>query len=227
MISVVIPVYNEALSIGNLIHFLKENGSEELLEIIIVDAASTDSTVSTCKSLGVTVIQSAIKGRAAQLHLGAQTAKGDVLYFVHADTMPAKTFIKDIYDAVKEGYQIGRYRTKFDSSSWLLKINAWFTRFDWFICYGGDQTLFIKKDLYFKVGGFDVSLKIMEEYEFVERARRTARYKIFKGTALVSARKYSKNSWWKVQQANRKAVAMFRKGCSQESIFYFYKNALK
>ena len=108
----------------------------------------------------------------------------------------------------------------------MLRINAWFTRFNWFICYGGDQTLFITRKLFEQSGGFKNELLIMEEYEFAERLMKQGRYKIFNDTALVSARKYEGRNWLKVQLANRQAVKSYRKGLSQKQILDEYKMML-
>ncbi len=106
---------------------------------------------------------------------GAALAKGDVFYFVHSDCFPPPCFIEDIENSLADGFTMGRYQTMFDSNKLLLKLNAWFTRFDWTICYGGDQTLFITKELFNKLGGFNNEMRIMEEYDLVKRAREFCR----------------------------------------------------
>ncbi len=225
-ISIIIPVYNEAEFIGKLVRYLTEHQNEFVAEIIVVDAGSTDDTISVAQMTGATTVISPQKGRASQMNYGASLAKGDVLYFIHADTFPPSTFIDDITDAFKKGFDLGRYRTKFNSDKWYLKINAWFTRFDWFICMGGDQTLFISRNLFSKTGGFKTEMLIMEEFEFVQRARKGATYKIFNKPALISARKYDTNSWWRVQMANRRIVSMYKKGASQHEMVTTYKKML-
>jgi rSAM/selenodomain-associated transferase 2 len=225
-ISIIIPVYNEAENIGKLISYLIQHKKEPVAEIIVVDAGSTDDTIADAQKAGATIVISPQKGRAAQMNYGASLAIGDVLYFIHADTFPPVSFPNDITGAVEKGFELGRYRTKFNSGKWYLKINAWFTRFDWFVCMGGDQTLFITQDLYKKSGGLKTDMFIMEEFEFVQRARRTARYKIFNKPALVSARKYDTNSWWRVQMANKKIVDMYKKGATQSDMVTTYKKLL-
>lgn len=122
---------------------------------------------------------------------------------------------------------MGRYRTRFNTHKWYLKINAWFTRFDWFVCMGGDNSLFITRELFDNEKGFNGDMRIMEEYEFCERARtKGASYAILKDTILVSARKYDTNSWWRVQMANRKIVSMYRNGASQEDMVKAYRQML-
>lgn len=225
-ISIIIPTYCEKETIGKLVRYLKSTGGDSIAEIIVVDGQSPDGTLAEAENSGATGITAPVKGRAAQMNYGASLAKGQVLYFVHADSFPPSTFSGDILLAVQNGFDLGRYRTKFDSRKWYLKINAWFTRFDWFICMGGDQTLFITRSLFDKTGGFDSSMKIMEEYEFVKRARASYNYKIFPKAALISARKYDTNSWWKVQMANRKIVKMYKEGFSQDEMVGAYKKML-
>lgn len=226
-ISIIIPTYNEAASISKLVSYLHKYGGEIVKEIIISDGGSTDETIANAKKPGASVLVSPQKGRAAQMNYGAENATSEILYFVHADSFPPVSFASDIVKAMKGGYDFGRYRTKFDSNKLLLKINAWFTRFNWFICYGGDQTLFITRELFEQSGGFKNELLIMEEYEFAARLMKLGRYKIFRNTALISARKYDGRSWLRVQFAHRRVVQLFKKGASQEEIVRIYKTMLK
>lgn len=91
---------------------------------------------------------------------------------------------------------------------------------------GGDQTLFITKALFDSLGGFNSSMMLMEEYEFCARARQSGSYTIMNGAALVSARKYEKNSWLRVQRANLKVVQLYKKGVSQSTLAATYKRML-
>jgi rSAM/selenodomain-associated transferase 2 len=225
-ISIIIPTFNEAQSIGQLLSYLNNNTSGHSMEIIVTDGGSTDNTQQIAEKAGAKLVSSPVKGRAAQMHYAALQAKGDILYFIHADTFPPKSFATDITNAVDDGYHIGRYRTSFRSRSLLLKINQWFTRFDWLVCMGGDQTLFVEKNLYHQAGGFDSSKLIMEEYYFGLKARSFGRYKVLQGKASVSARKYDQHSWLSVQWANYKAFSMFRKGNSTEEIKTVYNRLL-
>ena len=225
-ISIIIPTYNEANNIGKLIQFLIANSTSSVTDIIISDGGSGDKTIEVAKLAGANAVSSPSPGRAAQMNFGASIATGDILYFVHADCFPPKDFVKDIQQAVINDNDLGRYRTRFNSDKTILKINAWFTRFDLFICMGGDQTLFIKKSFFSKCNGFKEDMKIMEEYEFCERARKTGKYKILDGEVLVSDRKYNNNSWLQVQLANSKIVGMYKRGASQHEIINIYKKML-
>jgi rSAM/selenodomain-associated transferase 2 len=227
MISIIIPTLNEEANIKRLIPYLQTCSVNKEIEIIVVDCGSTDATPAAAESLGAKLIVSPVKGRATQMNRGASAAKYNILYFVHADVVPPHSFFTDITDAVRAGYETGRYRTKFDSNNRLLKINAFFTRFDWFVCYGGDQTLFVTRSLFKKINGYDEKLLIMEEYDFVKRTREFARYKIFSKAAVVSARKYYSNTWWRVQKAHYIIVRLYKKGIPQKELVERYNRLLK
>ncbi|MDP9046961.1 MAG: TIGR04283 family arsenosugar biosynthesis glycosyltransferase [Bacteroidota bacterium] len=225
-VSIIIPVFNEAENIGRLITYLTDFGNNSLEEIIVVDGGSTDNTVLKANDTGAISVISPQKGRAAQMNFGASLAKGELLYFVHADTLPPQTYLADITEAVKSGFDMGRFLSTYDSKSWLLKFNAVLSRFDTFGGMGGDQTLFITRRLYEQTGGFDGSMKIMEEFEFCARARKQGKYKIINKSVMISARKYDTNGWLTVQKANYTVVRMFQKGASQDSMVSKYKELL-
>ena len=124
MISIIIPTYNEAANIEKLISYFKANTGDYNIELIVADGGSSDETISLAKAAGALAFLCPEKGRAAQMNYGASKARGDIYYFVHADSVPPPAFSKDIYTAINEGYGIGRYKTKFDSPRLVLKINA-------------------------------------------------------------------------------------------------------
>ena len=226
MISIIIPTYNEATTIGKLVLALGQHETKKDIEIVVCDGGSTDKTCSIAATEGAKAYLSPAKGRAVQMNYGASQASGEILYFVHADTLPPPSYAIDIVKAIQQGYQCGRYRTRFDSSDFRLKINAFFTRFDWHICSGGDQTLFITKQLFKNINGFDETMMIMEDYDIVTRAKKWAPYCVMNGYAIVSARKYETNSWLKVQMANKTIVKMYKKGASQNEMIETYKQML-
>lgn len=202
-LSVIIPVYNEALFIGRTIRHILRFGGGKVGEILVVDSGSTDDTVKLATEAGARVLSSVIQGRGAQLNFGALQSKCEVLYFVHADTLPPESFVLDIETAMANGCEMGNFRYTFDSSRVLIRINAFFTRFRWFFTQGGDRTFFIRRETYFALGGYDPYYVIMEEYDFLRRAKRAGHdFVMLPCKCVVSARKYERNSWLRVQLAN-------------------------
>lgn len=224
-LSVIIPTYNEADNLKKLLPFLIENTSDKAVEIIISDGGSTDNTVNIAKSYNVKVLISPDKGRAAQMNYAANIASGEILQFIHADTIPPKSFFNDIKTAIAENFVAGCFIYRFDSNHLLLKVNAFFTRFDKIWCRGGDQAIFITKTIFNEFGGYPNYL-IMEEYELLEKIQAKYPFKIIKKNATVSARKYNKNGYLKVQLTNLKVFKMYNSGASQKEMATFYRNAL-
>lgn len=227
-ISVIIPTLNEAPHIGRLIRYLMQHASPLLSEIIVSDGGSTDDTEGCARASGCIFTRSPKRGRAAQMNHGVQFAKGDVLYFIHADALPPETYLTDIQTAIEsEKYVMGCYRFKFDSPSILLKINAFCTRFRALWCRGGDQTLFVTRSIFDELKGYREDFIIMEEYDFIQKAfKNNYLFKIIPKTVLVSARKYEKNSYWQVQWANFTVFNMYLRGASQQKLADTYKQML-
>lgn len=208
-ISIIIPVLNEADNLSELLPFFQRIQNYHAFELIIVDGGSEDNTQSLVSSFGFQFLLSPIRGRACQMNLGASIAKGEILYFVHADTRIPEDFFNDIICSLNENFDAGCYAYKFDSSSILLKINSWFTKFDGLLSGGGDQTLFITKSVYEELGGFNEYFCIMEDFDLVRRIRKKHRFKVIPKQILVSARKYETNSWLRVQLVNLLVFALF------------------
>jgi len=225
-ISIIIPTLNEAANISKLLTHLHAFDSILDHEILVADGGSTDQTIPISKSFGAITFQSNISSRAIQMNEAAKQATGDILYFVHADTLPPKSCLVDIQKAVKSKTCIGCFRFRFDSNNLLLKVNSFFTRFNVMWCRGGDQSLFITRSFFEELGGFDEKCVIMEDFEIIKRARDKKAFKIIPKDVLVSARKYVDNGYFKVQWANLVAFRKFKKGESHEQILETYKKML-
>lgn len=227
-ISIIIPTLNEEKYISILLEHLQKCTSHKNHEILISDGGSTDNTLAFSANYNVTILHSPSKSRAQQMNYAAQFAEGEILYFIHADCLPPLTFIEDINKEINLGNDAGCYRYKFDSDKFLLKINAWFNRFGGLICRGGDQTLFIKKDVFNNLNGFCEKHIIMEDYDFVQRLRKKYSFKIIPKYAMVSARKYEQNNWFKVNFANAIALFLFMTGsASPQTIKNTYHSLIK
>jgi rSAM/selenodomain-associated transferase 2 len=225
-ISIIVPAVNEAAVIAEQVRLIQRHGGSGVKEIIVVDGDSDDTTVVEARNCGAQVVHCAERSRAIQMNAGAQRAKGDVLFFVHADVQLVPSFVQDIEQTLQQGFDAGCYRYRFNSNRKMLAINAWFTRFDFLMFRGGDQTLFLRRDTFKKLGGFDERYSIMEDYDILIRLRKGHSFKIIQKDILVSARKYESNSWLRVQLANLLAFVMFRFKISPDKIKRAYKKML-
>ncbi len=92
-ISIIIPVLNEAETIGSLLEYLIKNSTaSNISDVIVVDGGSTDGTQTSVSSFHNVILLNSEKGRAKQMNFGASQAKGSILYFLHADSFPPKHF---------------------------------------------------------------------------------------------------------------------------------------
>jgi len=226
-VSIIIPTLNESENITRLLRHLRCSADERLADLIVSDGGSEDSTLEQARSSGACALRSPRPGRAAQMNYGAARSRGEVLYFVHADTIPPASYLDDIQQAVEEGYPIGSYRSRYDTDHPLLQINAYFTRFDFPWCRGGDQSIFITREVFDAFDGYPESFCIMEEYELMRRIRQQHPFKIMEDATLISARKYEENSYLRVQLANLIVFNMYRMGFSQERLARTYCKLLK
>ncbi len=197
-LSIIIPVLNEEAYIPKLLSYLERNCSDLTLEIIVVDGGSSDRTLSLAGEGGAKVFESE-RGRASQMNFGASKAKANILYFLHADTIPPISFEKEIIASVRNGYPAGCFRMKFDTESKFLNFFAWFTKVNHRLCRGGDQSLYITKELFNRSGGFNEDYKIYEDTEFVGRIYNQARFKVLPQTVITSARRYKRVGSVKLQ----------------------------
>ncbi len=197
------------------------------MEIIVSDASSTDNTATLAEACGVQVLHTQKASRACQMNYAAKVAQGELLYFVHADVKPPRTFVKDIETYINKGYDFGCYRFRFDSKHPFLFVNSLFTRLKFLWCRGGDQTLFIKKSVFEEVHGFDERYVIMEDFELIKRLWGTYKFGVIPKNVIVSARKYDVNGYFRVNLANLKVYRMFIHGEHPDKLKNTYYKLIK
>ncbi len=225
-ISIIIPVLNEADTIASLLKHISANSTTcNLQELIVVDGGSEDNTAEIAKNCSATVITSK-KGRARQMNTGAHYASGQILYFLHADTLPPKDFDKHILGAVAKGAEVGCFRMKFDSDSLFLRSFAYLSRINHTLCRGGDQSLFITKAIFEKENGFDEHYLIYEDSEFIGRLYKTREFFVLPQKVITSARKYRQIGIFKVQFHFAMIHLKNYLGIPPEELYNYYKKHL-
>ncbi len=227
-ISIIIPVKNEATQLPVLLNYLNAaSGQMHIAEIIVSDGMSTDDTVSIANLNGAKVVVSKQAGRGRQMNAGAKIATGDILYFLHADSIPPTGFVEDILQQINGGKVAGCYRLRFDDDHWFLKANAWFTRFNVNAIRFGDQSLFVRKTLFETIGGFSEDLIIMEDQEIIHRIRKQGSFAVIAGYVTTSARKYRVNGIYRMQGIFFYIYFAYIFGASQQKLVGIYKKLIR
>lgn len=227
LVSIILPTYNEAASIGHLLGYLQALAGEPAPELLVIDGGSTDATVAQAHQAGATVLRSPRKGRAAQLNYGAQQAQGDILYFLHADSYPPPGFLADLRQAVAQGYGSGCYRLAFDHGHWFLRFSAWCTRWPFTCLRFGDQSLFVRRELFAQLGGYREDLQVMEDQELVARLRARAPFRLLPRAVTTSARKYLANGVIRLQGIFTLIVLLYWVGVSQPNLVRLYRRLIR
>ncbi|WP_414549756.1 TIGR04283 family arsenosugar biosynthesis glycosyltransferase [Anabaena sp. CCY 0017] len=220
-ISIIIPTFNEAANIENAIASTQPSTN---VELIVVDGGSQDDTVNIAKSLGVKVISSP-PGRAVQMNAGAMAATGDILLFLHADTLLPAGFDNMVRSALQQPKTVaGAFTLQIDADYWALRwvekgVN-WRSHF--YQMPYGDQAIFLTTEIFQKIGKFP-DLPIMEDFELIRRLKRTGKIAIIPVPVITSARRWLKKGVFYTTLLNQIIITAYFLGISPERIRSWYR----
>lgn len=225
MLSIVIPAYNEQKNLERLIPYLVQHGGTHVQQIIVAQSPRSNDDLSFLSKYKEVIIVLCSKGRRSiQLNEGAEKASSPWIYFLHADSIPPPEFASEIITAIQQGYTCGCFSYRFDSPSRWLAINAYFTRKKGPFTGGGDQGLFISRSLFQQMKGYKNSLQLMEDFDLYHRLKETnEKFVIIPNDAIVSARKYDKNNYLKVNLIQLLVFLAYQLNLPQESWINLYK----
>ncbi|HHJ98497.1 MAG TPA: DUF2064 domain-containing protein [Actinobacteria bacterium] len=209
--SVVIPSLNEEDAIAQAVQSARASGAHE---VIVADGGSADATVVRAEGSGATVV-SAPRGRAGQMNAGSDPASGDVLLFLHADTVLPRDACALIADALGDprvvggafDYSAGDGTDPFDrfiSAVGQLRYTAFRLPY-------GDQAIFVRRTVFEDLGGFP-ELPVMEDYEFALRLKRLGRIARVPAAIRTSTRAWRERGLLAVTARDIATIAGYRLG---------------
>ncbi|TGE29328.1 TIGR04283 family arsenosugar biosynthesis glycosyltransferase [Hymenobacter metallicola] len=227
-LSIIIPTLNEAEGITQLLRYIAEQVGEGVsYEVLLCDGGSQDDTVRLGRQLRARVVQAERPGRPHQLNLGAAHATGEILYFLHADTLPPPAFGRLICRYYARGYRSGCFRLQFDTRHWILDLSSWASRFNARNFQFGDQSLYIQKTLFQQLGCFNEQLLLMEDVEMVTRIkRRHHRFVLMPQRVVTSARKYLHHGVVRTELTHLAVLMLYLGGLRQTRLVRVYKRLL-
>ena len=222
MISVIIPVLNEAAGITACLDMLAPYGDR--LEVIVADGGSSDETPKIVEQYPVKLVHSPI-GRGVQMNSGAAITTGDILLFLHSDTRLPADFIETIETVLAQPQTVaGAFRLEIDDSQsslrWIEWTVQWRSQF-WSLPYG-DQAIFVKTNVFRALDGYK-ELPIMEDYEFVKRLKKQGRITLASTAVKTSARRWQKLGVLRTTLLNQVMIFGYHLGINPETLRQWYR----
>jgi rSAM/selenodomain-associated transferase 2 len=215
-ISVIIPARNEAALIGAAID---RAGAGAPGEIIVADGGSGDGTAEVAAARGARVVR-ADPGRGRQMNRGAAAASGDVLLFLHADTLLPVGYEKHVMAILEQdGVSAGAFGLSIDAAHRSLRVVEravnWRSR-RLGMPYG-DQAIFVRAVTFRRAGGFP-DVAAMEDFDLVRRLRKMGRVEIAPARVVTSARRWLCCGVWRTTVLNQLCVAAYLAGVPADRI---------
>lgn len=220
-ISVIIPALNEAERITAAVASARV---EEKAEVIVVDGGSSDDTVAVATAAGARVLAGEAH-RARQMNAGARVAKGDILLFLHADTVLAPDYAQAVRGALTdERVAIGAFTLALDGDSTMNRVTEAAVRFRcrFSSLPYGDQAFFLRADTFREVGGF-ADMPLMEDFELVSRMKSRGRVEVLPQRAVSSSRRIERLGVIRSTVINLAVVVAYHMGVSPQSLARWYR----
>ena len=220
-LSVIVPALDEERSIARALA-----SAAEADERIVVDGGSRDCTASIAEATGATVVQGP-RGRGLQQQLGADRATGDVLLFLHADSVLPPGFRASVLAGLAEpGVCWGRFDLRFDEAGTLLRLIAWLisTRSRMMRVATGDQAIFVTRAAFERVGGFR-ERQLFEDLDLTRRLKREGMMMIPPVPVVTSSRRWRNDGTLRTTLLMWGLKALYLSGVPAERLAGYYRRA--
>jgi rSAM/selenodomain-associated transferase 2 len=198
VVSVVIPCRHDAAALGRTLDHLCSLPKSPTVEIIVAASGQQIETDSVCRDR-VTLIWPEGSTRAELMNAGAAVATGDLLFSLHADSLPPVDWLSRIHAAAAVPDVVGgAFEHRFAEPVYSLRIISWMNRRRYRLTrnYYGDQGLFVRADVFRRLGGFP-SVRLMEDLIFSQRLKRAGRTVVLPAPLVTSGRRFLANGPWR------------------------------
>ena len=205
-ISIIIPCYKEGDTLSNMEEQLRPYKKQA--EILFADGGENHFS-------GEYRVVPCPKGRAKQMNTVAKVASGDILFFLHCDSILPKGFLEEIREALRKT-PVACFGIRFSPSTPLMMICSFISNhrvYDRKVMFG-DQGIFLGRELFFQMGGFP-DIPLMEDYQFsLNLKSRGIPMGLCKKRLITSERRFSGSFFHKllIMWKMNRLRARYRKG---------------
>lgn len=196
MISIVIPVLDEAHHIEATLAALAPL-RRRAVEVLVVDGGSRDDTVDRARPHADQVLLAA-RGRSRQMNAGAAQARGDVLLFLHADTVLPPDADRLLHEALASQALWGRFDVRILGRPWMLRVVSFLMNLRSRLTgiATGDQAIFMRREAFDRLGGFP-DQPLMEDVEMSRRLLTLDRPVCLSARVATSGRRWETRGVWR------------------------------
>ena len=217
-ISIIIPCYKEGDTLSNMEEQLRPYKKQA--EILFADGGENHFS-------GEYKVVPCPKGRSKQMNTAAKVASGDILFFLHCDSILPKGFLEEIREALRKT-PVACFGIRFKPSSPLMTICSFISNhrvYDRKVMFG-DQGIFLGRELFFQMGGFP-DIPLMEDYQFsLNLKSRGIPMGLCKKRLITSERRFSGSFFHKllIMWKMNRLRARYRKGEEIDVLAKEYKD---
>ena len=219
-VTVIIPVLRDGPQLARLLARLPDRAR---CEVVVADGDAGDAAVGDLRRRRDVVWVDSAPGRGRQMNAGAARARGAWLLFLHADALPAAGWLDEIGRAAAAGAVGGCFRLRIDARRWQARVieAGVRARVRWCGIVYGDQGIFVRRDLFRRLGGYR-PLPVMEDADLVRRMRSRGRFRRSALAVTVSARRWERDGWWRRTAANLRILALYLAGRAPDRLAALY-----
>ena len=226
-LSIIIPVLHEGDRIRSCLDHLAQIAADVCYEAIVVDGDADGSTLNGIGLQHPDVVQVRSRpGRGTQLNAGARVARGDILLFLHVDTLLPDLALHQILETCWNPTWVGgAFDFVIDSKRLSLRVigtvASWRSRLTR-IPYG-DQAIFVERKVFEQVQGFP-DIPIMEDVALMQTLRRSRmKIKILPAAVTVSPRRWEKEGVIRCTLRNWTLMVLYSCGVHPRVLARWYR----
>ena len=217
MLSILIPARNDAAALRRTLDRLESPDLRHNVEVVVAASGDRDNTISAGRERARLMWPDG-STRAELMNAAATVARGDVLLFLHADSIPPPN-ASELISAVLADKSVvgGAFEHRFIERDWRLFVISAIDRVRYRMThnYYGDQGIFVRADVFHRLGGYR-GLALMEDLDLSQRLKRTGATRLIRVPVDTSGRRFLDRGPWRTLCHCGWLLTLWTLGCNTE-----------